>query len=231
MYLDNSLNFDYTKYSIGKSQGDRKYHKDTFIYSLSDFLNTLGVKVTTSLSIARCLYERMSDLDLYYHNFIHPLALFSFAEQNNIKLNESEILAVWFHDAIYVPGARMGNNEQLSADFLGCMLEPILGSTRIDLAQKIIRQTSNFLNQEVQNYSKLVMDLDLSSFAFDYNKFVRVQELVAKELGGSKQDAIKFYNMLMTGRSSIFRTATFSKFEDQAHININRFIKENSHAD
>lgn len=65
----------------------------------------------TVLALARPWY---AGADRHYHNWRHIEELFVFADQHSLPLSDAEILAIAFHDAIYIPLAR--DNERKSAD-------------------------------------------------------------------------------------------------------------------
>ena len=98
-----------------------KKHRDKFIYGLMDDLVETGLPAPYSRAVAGSICELMSNDTLFYHNYIHPLAMFSFAEQNGIELELWERLAVWFHDAIYIKGNK--NNERRSADLVDALFK------------------------------------------------------------------------------------------------------------
>lgn len=211
---------DYTSYPR-----PLKKHRDTFIYGLMDDLVEYGLKSSVARSVAGAVCELMSRDDLYYHNYIHPLAMFDFARKNGIELSLSDRLAVWFHDVVYIQGAL--DNEIKSCHVFGALInksnetEWIKTWGAIDGTAYFLRQTKDLGTWP--NFK--IMDLDLHSFGLPYNDFKHCAELVQKELGTTPQQSIAFYDLLLR-RAPIFRTEEFSRFEQTALDNIQRYKDE-----
>ena len=95
----------------------------------------------------------------HYHNLAHLANMFEMAHRCNIKLTECENYAIWFHDIVYVPGAK--DNEVLSADFAVEWLSKNskLCNTEIEVVKHIILDTQN--HQDTSGFSSNVIDLDL----------------------------------------------------------------------
>lgn len=184
-------------------------------------------------AIANCLFQRMSDRSLHYHTPVHVLALLDFSQKHNIHLDISEQLAIWFHDAIYVVTSDPGDNEADSADFMMAMLNTFKeGRSKVSEANRIIRDTSKHLHPNpLSSISRLVMDLDLSSFAGEYDLFKLAGDLVRKEypdisdqqfMEGRKKFLVK-----LRDKGFIFRTERFKEdFETRAFENIEKFLTE-----
>lgn len=137
-------------------------------------------------------------------------------------------LALWFHDAIYIPGS--SENEKESAElfvraagdhfrpsFIRKVYELILVTTHKELAQECNKQ--------------FVADIDLSSFGVDWEEFLRDTKAVREEQADSS-DAVfypahtKFLNSLL-GRPRIFGTEFFyGRYEQRARENITRFLAD-----
>lgn len=210
---------DYTSYPR-----PLKKHRDTFIYGLMDDLVEYGLKSSVARSVAGAVCELMSRDDLYYHNYIHPLAMFDFARKNGIELSLSDRLAVWFHDVVYIQGAK--DNESRSSDVFSALIPEINQPARREIIYTI-DETACFLDEtKFLNGSNLkILDLDLHSFALPYENFKHCAQLVQKELGTTPQQSIAFYDLLLK-RAPIFRTQEFSRFEQTALDNIQRYKDE-----
>lgn len=214
---------DYTSYPK-----PNKKHRDVFIYGLMDDLVEYGLKAPLARSVAGAVCELMSRDDLYYHNYIHPLAMFDFARNNGIGLSLSDRLAVWFHDCVYVQGAI--DNELRSSEVFDSLVR--LNYVHLQIHRDVIYsidETSLFLRptNTLDGANLKILDLDLHSFGLPYNDFKHCAELVQKELGTTPQQSIAFYDLLLA-RAPIFRTEEFSRFEQTALDNIQRYKDENS---
>jgi predicted metal-dependent HD superfamily phosphohydrolase len=137
-------------------------------------------------------------------------------------------MALWFHDAIYIPGS--SENEKESAElfvrtvgdhfrplFIRKVYELILVTTHKEPAQECNKQ--------------FVADIDLSSFGVDWEEYLRDTKAVREEQDNSS-DAVfypahtKFLNSLL-GRPRIFGTEFFyGRYEHRARENITRFLKD-----
>lgn len=226
-------------YKVGNARVD-------FIMNFTEFMrDTFDMKELTAKSIAYAVFYRMYDHALSYHTPIHVLSMFQFADKINnegapsfFDLGPCEQLAIWFHDSVYVPTAGEGENEFNSTMFMNAMLKPFVKDKRI-LAEagEMIGETAYHMGPEfpMDGYGYIravVLDLDLSSFSFEYEKFAKVSELVAKEyrevytpdefIAGRKA----FLEKLLT-KGFIYRTPYFrERFEDRAKDNVTRAIKD-----
>ena len=79
-------------------------------------LKILNITPETAELIAENVCEFMSNSKLTYHNIMHILTIFKFAQENNIELNIEQKFAIWFHDIIVNP--LMQNNEELSSSLM-----------------------------------------------------------------------------------------------------------------
>lgn len=212
-----------------------------FVENMSTFLveSALAPK-DAAIAIASSVFARMSDKQLHYHTPIHVLGIFQFHEKFvDEPLRLAEQLAIWFHDSIYNPMAQATHNEEDSAGFLNLMLRNfnrgIQAPRHLDIlvAKSIILDTAQHLAMDNpacgRPNSKLVMDLDLSSFAGSYETFVRAGDLVRQEYPYISDDEFmagrkKFLTNLQK-KGYIFRSETFKKaYEDRALEHIEKFL-------
>lgn len=153
------------------------------------------------------------------------------------------VLAARWHDAVYVPGAANGVNEELSALALKNECKPrhltLTAIALVDTACDYIRQTDirNHLRRtRVNTEAGFLLDADLSSLAVDYKTFeqnqlsiIREQTGVTPTLSDCKKSA-EFLINLATVRRYIYHTdAGRAFFEDDAKRNINRWAAEVKH--
>ena len=156
----------------------RQVHQD-FIENCSKFLDVYNIHYYTSNAIAYSLYARMSDLRLHYHTPVHVLSMLQYARENKIDLERHEELAIWFHDAIYIPGAVEGQNEYESLCFMRSLLGSFVDNDELTKAGNIIKATAKHLETHVHPNCYKVMDLDLISFSFPNQSLIG--ELIWKE--------------------------------------------------
>lgn len=174
--------FDYGKGPADPSCRDnRSIAREEFRTLCSRFLNGIGIKSGTADAIALCLLSRMSDMSLHYHTPVHVLSMFQWAADNNISLEKHEELAVWFHDAIYIPGAVEGQNEYESLAFMRSLLGSFVDEDTLAKAGNIIKATARHLEKNIGHIAHKVMDLDLISFAFPNQQLIT--DLIWKEHG------------------------------------------------
>ncbi len=143
-----------------------------------------------------------------------------------IEIPDATELALWFHDAVYVPGAK--DNEQRSADlfneFGGTDLSPIL----IEKVSGLILVTTH-KQPPVKDDESYVVDIDLSSFGEHWPDFVRDTLNVRMEQAHIPDtiyyaNHAKFLKMLLD-RPRIFHTDFFYQcYEESARQNIEQLL-------
>ena len=93
-----------------------------------------------------------------YHTLDHIYSMFQVAQEHNIKLSDEQVLAILFHDAIYIPGRQ--DNEAKSAE---CFMEYCFNLKTVpfdaDIVKTIILETKGHVPSIEE--SKIVLDLDL----------------------------------------------------------------------
>jgi predicted metal-dependent HD superfamily phosphohydrolase len=135
-------------------------------------------------------------------------------------------LALWFHDAIYAPGA--ADNEQRSSDlfrqwgrigFSPAFVEKVCGLILITMH----RQSPD------EGDESYVMDIDLSSFGMNWPDFLRDTRDIRKEQA-HVPDAVYYptharFLKLLLNRPCIFHTDFFhDSYEKSARRNIERLL-------
>src|SRR5476651_2383650 len=79
-----------------------------------------------------------------YHNVEHLDELLVLAREHTPDLDESEQLAILFHDAVYVPGAPRGDNERLSALLMRATVATLgLGDIDLERTARIVEATTH----------------------------------------------------------------------------------------
>lgn len=114
----------------------------------------------------------------HYHNLSHLANMFEVARKCNIKLTECENYAIWFHDIVYIPGAK--DNEIKSAEVA---VEWLISNTRlcnteVQVVKQIILDTQNEI--DTCGFSSTVIDLDICDLC-NADKFKANSKKIKKE--------------------------------------------------
>ena len=165
-----------------------------------------------------------------YHGRAHLREMLDLADELCLALSPAQALALLYHDAVYVPGAARGGNEQLSAQLLrvqGAGMAPAL----IELACSIVVDTAEHLASSAP--ARLVIDLDLLRLAGPAERFDFYSRQVFAEPGALfgessdeaawlrfQQRRVPFFRRLL-GRPAIFMTPPIhARFEETARQNL-----------
>lgn len=229
---------DYVQKAHGKIANIRAFEnlvRQDFTKGLVSFLKThFSLKYPAGLAVANLLYEKMNVPNLHYHTPIHVLSLFQFYYDHfETPLNPEEELALWFHDSVYLPGSI--TNESDSVMFMHTVLGLFISDPKeMDIITKagvVILDTAKHLKGEIGLESELVLDLDLSSFAYSYEQFKEVGDMVRREFYTiSDEDFLagrrKFMQQMLE-KGFIYRTKSMVQlFEQKAQENIEKFLAE-----
>jgi predicted metal-dependent HD superfamily phosphohydrolase len=100
---------------------------------------------TVMAAIQSDLRARYMDLHRFHHGEAHIDALLAqwHMRQTSLRDPQAVELAIWFHDAIYQPGAQ--DNEQRSEALLRRMLADHVAPSRLERAARMILATENHL--------------------------------------------------------------------------------------
>lgn len=178
----------------------------------------------------RILVDRYSEPQRGYHTLEHiHHCLAQLDRARHVAGDPDGIeLAIWFHDAVYDPAA--GDNELRSAQLFDSLLGPHLPRERAARIHSLIRDTEHPSEPEDID-ARLMVDIDLSSFALPWDEFMRDTHAIHSELAHIPEPQLvagkrKFLNKLLS-RSSIYLTAHFREhLEAQARSNIERHLRE-----
>jgi len=187
---------------------------------------------------ARPWYDADIHFNRHYHNWNHACRVVSncYTIKNDTPSQEL-ILAAWWHDAVYVPGAGSDANERCSAAALvnasKLFAEPELTDT-IAQAAFLIQSTSvetHLTYQSLTGDLAILLDADLVALADPYDQFVQTQKRIIVENGGTfendKAKSAAFLQQFLTRRYFIYHTDyARGNWEVQARANITRYIKE-----
>ena len=135
-------------------------------------------------------------------------------------------MALWFHDAIYVPGS--ADNEQRSAELFNLHCGDYLAPAFVESVCELILITRHPAapRDEAQRY---IIDIDLSSFGLPWADFLRDSQHVRDEQSALSDAeyyaAHRRFLTALNSRSRIYHTDVFySLYEQIARDNIARLL-------
>ncbi len=180
----------------------------------------------------RALYTRLADLygeaHRRYHtpsHIDHCLEQFDLARAQ-IPGADAVEMALWFHDAVYDPGA--DDNERRSAQLFrkwaGDVIDPALAD---DVCRLILATEHRELPWSSDE--KYVVDIDLSGLGLPWPLFFRESEAVRAEFVNLAEEVLmaaqgRFLRSLLE-RGSIYATQFFrERYESRARRNITRYL-------
>lgn len=174
------------------------------------------------------LVRRYGQPGRFYHGWSHLTHCLREFDRAAVLIEDPEAveLALWFHDAVYEPGA--ADNEKRSADLFiqwgGIGFPPAF----VDKVSRLILITMHKQRPDEGDESYLA-DIDLSSFGVNWSAFLQDTWNVRKEqshIGDAYYYPAhaSFLNMLLN-RPRIFHTDFFYEiYEESARRNINRLL-------
>jgi len=216
------------------SQYERNATQDDFVNNLVGLLcESFDVPLSTAEAIAFSLLFRMGDSSLHYHTPVHILGIHQFYQNadNPPPLSNTQHLALWFHDAIYLPNAPFGFNETQSADFAAALLTPWLKSeSALEVRRFIMATAFHDSAMPYPSTDEQILDLDIWSFSADYDTFLCMGELVRQEFAHISDKDFKkgraVFIKKMADKPTIYRTPYFREnFEAKARDNIRCFLE------
>ncbi len=172
-----------------------------------------------------------------YHDAHHVEELLGLAEAHAPDLSEAEGLAILFHDAVYVPGAPHGVNEDLSARIMDATVAALVRAGRIespsrevlDVAAAIVRATTHA--EPPPAFAARVCDLDLWRLAAPWEDFQRHALGIRHEYLFLRGDDASFwagrhaFYRAMLEKPALFSTRYFrERFEPAARDNMRRAL-------
>lgn len=147
----------------------------------------------TSLAALTTLYR---DPVRRYHDLSHISQIFEMANLASEQLNEVQMLAIWYHDAIYNPAAL--DNEERSVALAQDHLRYSLKVAELKAVASIIMDTKT--HHPTSEDSKLVLDLDMSILGSHKSAYVNYARKVREEF------AYVPYDLYAEKRSEILHT-------------------------
>lgn len=170
-----------------------------------------------------------SDTRRHYHNFRHVAwclqALDEMAESEPEMSRKAAELALWLHDAVYVPGDK--RNERLSVELLRAFAPVLtLPGGAINLAEAAIHATQRHIADSDSITVMVVVDIDMAilgahpSVYDDYVTKIR-KEFVFVSDEAWRHGRSSFLEQTLSMKK-IFSTAWGQQFEEYARENMQR---------
>lgn len=176
------------------------------------------------------LVESYSEPWRHYHSFrhiAHCLREFDLA-QAFMDSADAVQMALWFHDAVYVPGAH--DNEVRSADYFSRLSQGRFSASFEDQVRGLILITKH-VNPPTTQAERYIVDIDLSPFGIPWENCLEDSKRVRRELDMIPDSAyfqanIQFLQVL-TRRPHLYHTEHFrNRYERSARENIGRLLQQ-----
>lgn len=190
--------------------------------------NALTPEIANASQIFEKLVAMYSESWRTYHNLDHISSCLGFFDdcRHQAESPDAIELAIWFHDCIYVVGAK--DNEAKSRDWFLSQSEGILPEPLRRNVAGLIMDTRHVSRPESDD-GKLLADIDLTSFGLPWEKYLSDGKNVQHEFSGGENGSSKgkksaFLEKLLE-RDSIYYSPYYKKhFEKSAQDNIARHI-------
>ena len=185
-------------------------------------------------AMAEATYGRLSELygepHRHYHTLNHIRHCLREFDRAAALMDEPDAveMALWFHDAIYQPGAR--DNERRSADLFRQWTDGRLNLAFQQRVDDLIMATTH-REPPGQDDAGFVVDIDLSSFGLPWEACERDGRLIRAEFTGFADDQyysghLRFLQALQN-RPTFFNTEFFQqRYESAARENLARIITD-----
>jgi len=189
------------------------------------------------LNLAAQAWYDINWLNRHYHNWGHALNVVKGVQVIDENASPELILAAYWHDAVYVPGAGSDANERCSAAALGqegMRYDDPETARTIEKAKRLIIQTSvenHLTGGRISGDLGTLLDADLSTLCYPYEDFIEIQKNIIEENGGTyPRDghlSAAFLKNFLECREFIYHTDfARERWENQARANIERYLKE-----
>jgi len=179
------------------------------------------------------LVRNYSSSGRYYHcigHLIHCLEQHDLAREMMADADAVE-MAIWFHDVVLE--AQSPDNERHSAELFRSLAEGQFAPAFVERVVGLIlvtdhRATDHRISPQSNDY-RLLVDIDLSSFALPWKEYLRDTMALRRENRAMPDDQYhaghrRFLEGLM-GRQRIFQSDFFyRRYENRARSNIQRYL-------
>jgi len=175
------------------------------------------------------LFKRLGEPGRKFHNIGHIDDCLGRLDEVKAHLDDPDAveLALWFHDAVYVPGDP--TNERRSAELFLSHAAGAPGPFRRRVTALVLTTRRNRTPRD--NDCRFIDDIDLAGFGSPWDEFMHNGDLLRREFA-SQSDA-DYYRGLASFLASLrrrprfFRTDWFAKrYETQAQRNIVRLLDD-----
>ncbi len=180
--------------------------------------------------VYRELEGHYSHPNRHYHDLRHVQACLRHVDAISDQLIRPDAveMALWFHDAIYEPGA--DDNERRSAElFLGCA-EGDADSSFLEVVSNLVMMTVH--PSEPQSVDEqFTVDIDLASFGLPWEEFIRLGGLVRNEFlhlsdRDFENDQLRFFEKFASQNYFYFTEYFRTRYETTAQANLRRRIAQ-----
>lgn len=194
-----------------------------------DFADRLGLPEEVAARTWQLLESCYNQPARFYHNLDH--IAFCLRELHAVDPQRQQPaleLAIWFHDAVYVPGSP--TNESDSARLVSDALAPHLSPGVLAAVQRLIRATTH-LEPGTDDEERLIQDIDLAGLAKPLPLFRADSDAIRREYAHVPDAAFlagrrAFLENLLE-RPAIYGTARFrDRCEAAARENLLQTVAE-----
>ncbi|WP_291724649.1 hypothetical protein [Bernardetia sp.] len=194
------------------------------LVSWRDLTASFSLPEDTGIEIFTLLGIQYKETTRHYHNWEHIKSMLRGLDDYSEEINDrlSVELAIWFHDAIYVPLRK--DNESRSAKFFQGQLSKHLPSERVRKVMKYIEATKNHAKTTDADL-RVLLDLDLAILGQSKKVYQRYSSQVREEFGYVPNFLYKRGRKLVLKsfleKETIYQTNYFKEhLEEQARENI-----------
>ncbi len=183
-----------------------------------------------SAAIHQRLLDAYREPQRFYHtleHIEHCLGMFELCKPE-LEQPDAVELAIWFHDAVYVPGAT--DNEVRSAERYRDHADGVHADDFVALVMRLILATLHDGNSLDDADADYMVDIDLSSFGLDWDGFLRDSKNLRRERPAvSDEDFYRNqgdFQKLLLARERFFHSTFFQqRFEQRARANLARYFE------
>lgn len=170
------------------------------------------------MNILNVLTKAYTEPHRCYHTLEHIAHMFNVARAHNIELSKAQTHAIWWHDAVYVPGSK--DNEDNSCIMMSQYYNS--DANYFNVVRMILDTRDHIPHSEE---SAVVCDLDMFGFVESTTKHQSINRQIEEEftLAGVTPDdyhngRIKFLESLLT--KPVFHSEVFKKYNKHAQERI-----------
>lgn len=174
-----------------------------------------------------------------YHNWGHAIQVADTAKMlTRFECDDIDAiqLAAYWHDAVYIPGAKKSANEICSAQLLqnGSKSFPEVSQKTVAAATYLIEHTSIEYHLSEDQFTSdlaILLDADLYNLSVPFHQFCSNQVLIIYENGGllTRENCVKcaeFLKQFLTCREFIYHTDFMRQIREKlAKENIRKYIE------